>query len=70
MRSAGMSFEVRKSCLRENCAQHGKLLALDDLGDNVLKMLWERGIEPAVQAVGDHEAKVAWTYPKGASLSG
>jgi hypothetical protein len=46
-----LKFAVWKRQLREDCARTGKLLAFDGFGDFVLKMFWERGLEPTVQAI-------------------
>ena len=37
--------------LRSDCNAKEKLVAYDALGDTVLKMFWERGTEPTVDAI-------------------
>jgi hypothetical protein len=44
-------FETWKTQLRENCAREGKLPAFNTLGDFVLLLLFERGVQPTPQAV-------------------
>jgi hypothetical protein len=44
-------FEVWKQRLREDCRQQDKLIAFENLGDECLRLLWEDGIEPSVQAI-------------------
>ncbi len=37
--------------LRQDCVSQGKLPAFDALGEAVLKMLWEQGLDPSVRAI-------------------
>lgn len=44
-------FSVWKRRFREDCYQHDRQTAFDDIGDMVLRLLWESGLEPTVKAV-------------------
>jgi hypothetical protein len=46
-------FEVWRSHLRKDCESQDKLLAFQALGDSVLQIFWQRGIEPTVKALLD-----------------
>lgn len=46
-----MLFEVWKVHLRKDCELQGKLLAFDSLGEYTLKLLWEDGLDPRVDAI-------------------
>jgi hypothetical protein len=46
-----LNFEVWKSILLEDCLQHDKLPAFNNLGDAVLRMFWEREVEPSVEGI-------------------
>ena len=48
-----LTFERWKDSLRYDCDWHQEKAAFDALGDYVLQMLWERGVEPTVQAIVD-----------------
>lgn len=48
--SAG-SFEVWKKSLWEDCVRQNRVLAFTTLGDECLRLLWEDGTEPSVQAI-------------------
>jgi len=43
--------QVWKPQFREDCERHGKQAAFHTLGDSVLKLLWESGLEPTVKEV-------------------
>lgn len=49
--SAPLTYEVWKFELRKDCEQRGKLRAFDGLGEYALKLLWEDGIDPSVEAI-------------------
>jgi hypothetical protein len=56
------TFEAWKAYLREDCQRTHKLLISD--GENVLELLWSRGIEPTVQAIiDDADSKSRWPPP-------
>jgi hypothetical protein len=44
MNISRLPFEIWKSTLRLNCSLKGKLTAFDWLGEYVLSILWERGL--------------------------
>ena len=46
-----LSFEAWKALLREDCEMQDKMLAFEALGDSVLGMFWESGLEPSVKAL-------------------
>jgi hypothetical protein len=52
-------FETWKSELRENCKKDDKLSAFNSLGDFVLLLLFERGVEPTPDAIVEDGNKVA-----------
>ena len=63
--SASLSFDVWKSELRHDCELRDKLRSFDAMGDYVLRFLWERGLDPTVQAIieddpTDHLNKSVW----------
>jgi hypothetical protein len=45
------SFEVWEELLRKDCAEQDKLLAFHGLGNYVLRLLYESGVEPSVAAI-------------------
>lgn len=47
------SFEVWKLLLRNDCERQNMARAFDSMGDYVLKLFWERGLEPTAQALLD-----------------
>lgn len=49
--SAPLSFDVWKLQLRDDCELKDKLPSFDAMGDFVLRFLWERGLDPTVQAI-------------------
>lgn len=46
-----VTFEVWKLLLRKDCEMHDKLLAFQALGDSVLKIFWQKGLKPTVEAL-------------------
>lgn len=57
-----LPFEVWKGYLRKDCEDHHKLREFDGLGEFVLQLLWEQGLEPTVQAIaedGDNIDKIS-----------
>jgi len=46
-------FPAWKERLREDCHLQGRHYAFAVLGDHVLQLLWEGGLEPTVEAVVD-----------------
>jgi hypothetical protein len=52
-RQPAIPFEVWRAELRKDCEGQDKLLAFQALGDSVLLILWERGVEPTVKALLD-----------------
>jgi hypothetical protein len=44
-------FEHWKEHFRKDCEAQDKLPAFNCLGDSVLRLLWESGTEPKVQAI-------------------
>jgi hypothetical protein len=51
MRLLEPQFEVWKQRLREDCLQQNKFIAFANLSDDCLRLLWEDGIGPSVQAI-------------------
>lgn len=47
-----LAYELWKVQLRKDCEKEEKLLAFYSIGDYTLKMLWESGLAPTVQAIG------------------
>lgn len=45
------NFKDWKQQLRLDCEAHGKLSAYEALGEPILRLLWENGLEPTVQGV-------------------
>jgi hypothetical protein len=56
---AKLSFEIWRSRLRENCEREGKLQNFVNLGDYVLKLLWESGLDPTVHDIVNNGDRVA-----------
>ncbi|HKT87236.1 MAG TPA: hypothetical protein VJQ59_02285 [Candidatus Sulfotelmatobacter sp.] len=50
-RRATTPFDVWKLQLRRDCERWDKIPAFNAMGDYVLKLLWERGLDPTVQAI-------------------
>lgn len=48
-------FDVWKLQLRQDCERRDKVRAFNAMGDYVLKLLWERGLDPTVQAILDSD---------------
>lgn len=48
---APVSFEVWKLQLRKECELQGRLLAFDNMGDYALRLLWENGLDPTIEAI-------------------
>lgn len=48
-----MTFKDWKDGLRRDCELEDKLLAFNNLPECALKIFWERGVEPYVQALID-----------------
>jgi len=46
-----LSFEAWKALLREDCEMQDKMLAFEALGDSVLRMFWESGLDPSVKGL-------------------
>lgn len=46
-------FEDWKLALRQDCQKQGKMVAFDAMGERALKLWWETGIEPTVNALID-----------------
>jgi hypothetical protein len=44
-------FNTWKDQLRQDCERHDNLAAFEALGNYVLRILWESGIDPTVQGV-------------------
>jgi hypothetical protein len=53
MNISRLPFEIWKSTLRQNCSLKGKLTAFDCLGEYVLRILWERGLEPTPDVISE-----------------
>ena len=45
------TFEAWKTLLRNDCIALNKLRAFEGLGDSVLKILYENGLDPTVQCI-------------------
>jgi hypothetical protein len=46
-----LSFDAWKLQLHQDCENEGKVKAFDAIGDYVLRVLWQSGIDPTVRAV-------------------
>lgn len=46
-----MNFDSWKELLRHDCIAHDKALEFDTLGESVLRILHENGLEPNVEAI-------------------
>ena len=44
-------FHTWKLRLRKDCELQDKLVAFEALGDFVLRLLWENGVEPSVEGI-------------------
>lgn len=53
MAQAILPFETWKGYLRKDCEGRNQLQEFDGLGEYVLRLLWERGLDPTVQAIVD-----------------
>ena len=54
---AALGFDDWKSRFRQNCEQRGKLVEFNCLGEYVLQVLWNSGLEPTVQALTNDQKK-------------
>jgi len=45
------TFEAWKSLLRKDCIVRDKLPAFEGLGEVILKILYENGLDPTVEAI-------------------
>ena len=54
-----LSLDVWTLELRKDCEEQNKLLAFNALGDFVIKLLWERGIDPSINAIVDSNQHTA-----------
>lgn len=52
---AVLPFEVWELQLRKDCEFREKISAFNAMGDYVLMLLWELGVDPTVQAILDIE---------------
>lgn len=62
-----LTFEAWKTLLRNDCIAVDKLRAYESLGESVLRILYENGLDPTVQAIvtnGLSGRKSAETTPK------
>ena len=46
-----LSYDVWKLELRKDCELQGKLIAFNGIGEYTLKLLWDDGIDPSVEAI-------------------
>lgn len=46
-----VTFEEWRAILRSDCIAHDKLLALDNIGEIVLRLFYEDGTDPSVAAI-------------------
>jgi hypothetical protein len=59
-----LAFEVWKEQLREDCERDSKLRCFNALDDLCLRLLWETGVEPLVQAITKNaEQDIASQFP-------
>ena len=59
MSAKKLTYEAWKLRLEEDCERQDKLLAYSSLGEECLRVLWDIGTEPSVQAIVDGGAKAA-----------
>jgi len=59
MSTRELSFEIWQLRLQKDCERWDKLLAYKSLGEECLRILWEVGTEPSVQAIVEGGVKVA-----------
>ena len=57
--SIGLSFEMWKVRLREDCESQDKLATYSYFTEECLRILWEAETEPTVQGIIDGGKKVA-----------
>jgi hypothetical protein len=46
-----LTFDTWKCLLQKDCEQNQKLQAFNSLGPNTLRIFWERGVDPTVEAL-------------------
>ena len=49
--NVSMSFELWKEVLQQDCVAQGKEAAFNAVGENVLLLLWKRGLPPTVEGI-------------------
>lgn len=52
------NFDQWKNLLHEDCVKRDRLLAFSVLGDYVLRVLYDSGLEPTVEAIGNSSSQV------------
>lgn len=51
MSAMQLAFTLWKAALRQDCERRDKVLAFEAMGEDVLRMFWERGAVPTVQGI-------------------
>ena len=46
-----LTFDVWKLHFRKDCELQNKMIAFNALGEDVLRVLWQSGLEPSVSAL-------------------
>ena len=46
-----LNFDTWTTLLRNDCAAHDKVREFDGLGERILKILYENGLDPTVEAL-------------------
>jgi hypothetical protein len=58
-----LAFEIWKTQLEKDCERNHKLLAFSSMGDTVLKLLWDSGLEPTVQSIACNDNAAGQSEP-------
>lgn len=59
-----MNFDTWKSRLRADCARKGEMPAFNNVGELVLKVLWESNLDPTVESMGRRKTFVHEAFTK------
>lgn len=56
-KSPALPFELWRERLRADCVARDRMVAFNAMGDYVLRVLWNSGLEPTCEAIEAQESK-------------
>jgi hypothetical protein len=57
MSNPQLNFDSWKAQFSTDCERQGKLFAYNSMGEYCLRLLWELGLEPSVEAISKEDEK-------------